>query len=161
MAGGVAMPFVGDPVPGAQPLTDTVDGAQVAVPSGAGVAPGVVFVRVVARLSGERVVAPGTVVVAPVVELMPGVVLAAGFVGPLMSGAVVVFGAVRYVPPVVVFPAAAEPLPCAMATQGHPSIPAVTRQATAMAVRRPDRFLVIDASPAFSVCNSIANRPHL
>jgi hypothetical protein len=66
------MPFLTAPVPGAQPVAVAVDGAQLAIPKGAGVIPGVVFVCV-------GVIVPGTgAVVTPVVpvgEFTVGVVV--------------------------------------------------------------------------------------
>ena len=64
------MPFVGFPVPGAQPELDEIEGAQFVVPNGAGVAPGVVLAGVVVALSIGALVTP----VVPVGEFTVGVV---------------------------------------------------------------------------------------
>jgi hypothetical protein len=66
----VVIPFAGAAVPGAQPLVDVVDGAQLVVPIGAGAARCVV-------LAGVAGVTPvvGVVVVVPVDDGVPGVVV--------------------------------------------------------------------------------------
>ena len=94
------MPFVAVPVPGAQPEPAPIAGAQLVVPKGAGVAPGVLFVRVV--VPGMGVVATP---VMPVGEFTTGVV---GYgTGP--PGAVVVPGVVAGVVAPGVPPAGAAP----------------------------------------------------
>lgn len=80
------MPFAGGTVPGAQPPAAVVDGAQFTVPSGAGVAAGVVlFAGVVVSVEGAGagvvvlgvttpgVIAPGVTVVTPGVLVAEGV----------------------------------------------------------------------------------------
>jgi hypothetical protein len=63
------MPFTPTPVPGAHPAPAPIAGAQLVAPSGAGVAPGVVFVGVGDPSKGA-VVTP----VVPVGEFTVGVV---------------------------------------------------------------------------------------
>lgn len=83
------IPFGGGTVPGAQAPPTVVDGAQFVVPSGAGVAAGVVaFAGVVVRVPGAGVVVLGTTtpgvvvlgVTAPGVVVTPGVVTVPGVV---------------------------------------------------------------------------------
>lgn len=106
------MLFVFVPVPGAQPAPAPIAGAQLVVPSGAGVAPGVVFVGVSI---------PGTgALVTPVVsvgEFTVGVVVGKGTGAP---GVVVV----------VVVPAASA------ANTGEPPQSAATQPAASRRVRR-------------------------
>jgi hypothetical protein len=160
----VVIAFDGVPVPGAQP---PVAGAQFAVPSGAGVAPGVVLVGV--RFDG---VVPAGVPVselfAPVAVSIPGVVLIPGLVEELIPGGTsvgipvavpvgvpavpVVPGVVPAVPPVAgtlaVVPVAGEPVDCASAANAN--TPA--RQAAAtVATRCPVGFRVMTYSPLSSL----------
>jgi hypothetical protein len=123
----VLIPFVVLPVPGAHPPAEPAEGAQLDVPSGAGVAPGVVFVGV---RFGLVLAGPVTGLAAPVAELMPGVVLIAGLVEELIPGVVPVVPPVAGTPDVL--PAAAEPVAvCASAAKAA----APARQTAAVTAR--------------------------
>lgn len=106
-------------VPGAQPLADVVDGAQLVVPIGAGVAVWVVLVGKVGVVGVTPVA--GTAVAVPVGEGVPGAGVAPGTApdAPLVAG----------VPAVV--PVPVLPVVCAPAASAERKVQAIAKHAIA------------------------------
>lgn len=125
-------PFVVVPVPGAQPAPAPIAGAQLVVPSGAGVAPGVVFVGVNTPGAGA-VVTP----VVPAGEITVGVVVgidAPGVVVVVVPGVTTPAGA----PGVATVPPAVPVAPAASAAKADkPPQSATTQPVASRRITRP------------------------